>query len=321
MNFIHCRLAQCIHNPPCLLLHISGEHFFLDLFQSSLFLVGSLTQQITKALQLALESRAALLRNLSLHHLSSEKSFRQILHVHTNDVDWILTNFVLHFLSCSPIISIFWPQCLQSTASLLVGWAEILLACFHKTCLLDIQCILYIYILYIRWRRGLVTAREPSGTLESAPSRATAWTRTTCTRPPWWRPTPRGSRRWRPTWASRPHRGNGGTGTTPSPLTTQGTRARRSWAPTSGSSRLAAPSTRSPGRWSTGAAHSHRWPESACSAPRRNSTSWEGQTWHLWTNGRKSEPIVATLPCLSSQMLRKWKSNEDQLTALLFLPF
>ena len=127
MNFIHCRLAQCIHNPPCLLLHISGEHFFLDLFQSSLFLVGSLTQQITKALQLALESRAALLRNLSLHHLSSEKSFRQILHVHTNDVDWILTNFVLHFLSCSPIISIFWPRCLQPARNctshfIIVGW-------------------------------------------------------------------------------------------------------------------------------------------------------------------------------------------------------
>ena len=87
-------------------------NFFLSRFVSiSLLLVGSLTQ-ITKAMQLAAESRPALPRNLSPHHLSSEKSFRQILHVHTNDVDWILTNFVLHFLSRS-IISTFWPKCLQ----------------------------------------------------------------------------------------------------------------------------------------------------------------------------------------------------------------
>ena len=165
-----------------------------------------------------------------------------------------------------------------------------------------------------------VTALEPNVMLESAHSRVTAWTRTTCTRPPWWRPSPTGSRRARPTWASRPRRGKRDTGTTPNPSTTQGTRARLSWAPTSGSSRPAAPPTRSPGRWSTGAAPSHRWPASARSAPRRSSTFWEGRTWHLWTNGRKLEPIVATLPCLSSQMLRKWKSNEkDQLTALSFL--
>ena len=145
---VDSRSAYTTHLARC---STSVEKFFLDLFQSSLFLVGSLTQQITKALQLALESRAALLRNLSLHHLSSEKSFRQILHVHTNDVDWILTNFVLHFLSCSPIISIFWPRCLQSTPScIIVGWLGRNLARMFSQNLSAgyTLYIIYIYIVY-----------------------------------------------------------------------------------------------------------------------------------------------------------------------------
>ena len=48
---------------------------------------GRVTDTDNESLQLAAESRAALPRNLSPHHLSSEKSFQQILHVHTNDVD------------------------------------------------------------------------------------------------------------------------------------------------------------------------------------------------------------------------------------------
>ena len=107
----------------------------------SLLLVGSVTQ-ITKAMQLAAESRPALPRNLSPHHLSSEKSFRQILHVHTNDVDWILTNFVLHFLSRSIISTFLYFLTQMSEASSLHHcWAEILqtaLACFHKTCPLSV---------------------------------------------------------------------------------------------------------------------------------------------------------------------------------------
>ena len=66
----------------------------------------------------------------------------------------------------------------------------------------------------------------------------------------------------------------------------------------------------------TGGLPSLQWQEGAISAQKRSSTFSENQRWLLSTRGRRSATIVVTSPCLSSQMLGKWKYQDRPVVCM-----
>ena len=164
-----------------------------------------------------------------------------------------------------------------------------------------------------RWSTAL--AQEPQGKLAPAPCKASALIAMWCTRPRWWRPGWRAWRRWRPMWAAVQLTGRPDWETMRNCSNMRGINVKLSWARTSGPSRLH-PDLEDPGQ---------RNPFQQCDENLHAVLqgafflSSEERNWQPLTLARILETIVSTLPALFSKLLRKWKSDLDQLTALYIL--